>query len=94
MRKSKIDALFEQAVYEATKEKSKTLEIEEMELNKEPIPEEVRARFMRELDKVYPVKARKKRMQNSIRILRIAIAIVCVVIAMILMVGLIYWLVN
>ena len=50
MRKSKIDALLEKAVRAAIKEKNAALEIEEIELNKEPIPEYARARFMRMLD--------------------------------------------
>lgn len=43
MRKSKIDDLLERVIYEYAKEKSMALEIEENELNKEPIPEEARA---------------------------------------------------
>lgn len=50
MRKSKIDALLEKAVRAAIKEKNAALEKEEIELNKEPIPEYARERFMRMLD--------------------------------------------
>ena len=60
MRKSKEDALFEKIVFEAAKVKSADLEKQAIELNKEPIPEEARARFMQELDKVYPEGGKKK----------------------------------
>lgn len=59
MRKSKGDALLERIVFEAAKEKSAAIRQEEIELNKEPIPEEARARFMRELDKIYPEGGKK-----------------------------------
>lgn len=86
MRKSKEDALFEKAIFEVAKEKSAALEKEEFELNKEPIPEQQRARFMRELDKVYPEGGKKKREKTPVRIPRraIAIAIACVVLAIVL----------
>lgn len=85
MRKSKGDALLERIVFEAAKEKSAAIRQEEIELNKEPIPEEARARFMRELDKVYP-EGGKKRNKAPIRIPRraIAIAIACVVMVIVL----------
>lgn len=85
MRKSKGDALLERIVFEAAKEKSAAIRQEEIELNKEPIPEEARARFMRELDKVYP-EGGKKRNKTPIRIPRraIAIAIACVVMVIVL----------
>lgn len=50
MRKSKADTLLEEAVRAAVKEKNAVLENEEIELNKEPIPEYARERFMRMLD--------------------------------------------
>ena len=86
MRKSKEDALFEKAIFEVAKEKSAALEKEEIELNKEPIPEQQRARFMRELDKVYPEGGKKKREKTPVRIPRraIAIAIACVVLVIVL----------
>lgn len=86
MRKSKEDALFKKAIFEVAKEKSAALEKEEIELNKEPIPEQQRARFMRELDKVYPEGGKKKRENTPVRIPRraIAIAIACVVLAIVL----------
>ena len=86
MRKSKEDALFEKAIFEVAKEKSAALEKEEFELNKEPIPEQQRARFMRELDKVYPEGGKKKREKTPVRIPRraIAIAIACVVLVIVL----------
>lgn len=85
MRKSKGDALLERIVFEAAKEKSAAIRQEEIELNKEPIPEEARARFMRELDKVYP-EGGKKHNKAPIRIPRraIAIAIACVVMVIVL----------
>ena len=85
MRKSKGDALLERIVFEAAKEKSAAIRQEEIELNKEPIPEEARARFMRELDKIYP-EGGKKRNKAPIRIPRraIAIAIACVVMVIVL----------
>lgn len=85
MRKSKGDALLERIVFEAAKEKSAAIRQEEIELNKEPIPEEARARFMRELDKVYP-EGGKKRGKAPVRIPRraIAIAIACVVMVVVL----------
>lgn len=86
MRKSKEDALFEKAIFEVAKEKSADLEKEEIELNKEPIPEQQRARFMRELDKVYPEGGKKKRERTPVRMPRraIAIAIACVVMIIVL----------
>lgn len=86
MRKSKEDALFEKAIFEVAKEKSTALEKEEIELNKEPIPEQQRARFMRELDKVYPEGGKKKRERTPVRIPRraIAIAVACVVLVIVL----------
>ncbi len=86
MRKSKEDALFKKAIFEVAKEKSAALEKEEIELNKEPIPEQQRARFMRELDKVYPEGGKKKRERTLVRIPRraIAIAIACVVLVIVL----------
>lgn len=86
MRKSKEDALFEKAIFEVAKEKSAALEKEEVELNKEPIPEQQRARFMRELDKVYPEGGKKKRERTPVRMPRraIAIAIACVVLIIVL----------
>ncbi len=86
MRKSKEDALFKKAIFEVAKEKSAALEKEEIELNKEPIPEQQRARFMRELDKVYPEGGKKKREKTPVRIPRraIAIAIACVVLVIVL----------
>lgn len=85
MRKSKGDALLERIVFEAAKEKSAAIRQEEIELNKEPIPEEARARFMRELDKAYP-EGGKNRNKAPIRIPRraIAIAIACVVMVIVL----------
>lgn len=85
MRKSKGDALLERIVFEAAKEKSAAIRQEEIELNKEPIPEEARARFMRELDKVYP-EGGKKPGKAPVRIPRraIAIAIACVVMVVVL----------
>ena len=85
MCKSKEDALFQKIVFEAAKVKSADLEKRATELNKEPIPEEARARFMRELDKVYP-EGGKKRNKAPIRIPRraIAIAIACVVMVIVL----------
>ena len=84
MRKSKEDTLFEKAIFEVAKEKSAALEKEEFELNKEPIPEQQRARFMRELDKVYPEGGKKKRERTPVRIPRRAIAIACVVMVVVL----------
>ena len=86
MRKSKEDALFEKIVFEAAKVKSADLEKQAIELNKEPIPEEARARFMRELDKVYPEGGKKKRAKTAVRVPRrtIAIAIACVVLVIVL----------
>ena len=86
MRKSKEDALFEKIVFEAAKVKSADLEKQAIELNKEPIPEEARARFMRELDKVYPEGGKKKQDKTPLRIPRraIAIAIACVVLVIVL----------
>lgn len=86
MRKSKEDALFEKIVFEAAKVKSADLEKQAIELNKEPIPEEARTRFMRELDKVYPDGGKKKQDKAPLRIPRraIAIAIVCVVLVIVL----------
>ena len=86
MRKSKEDALFEKAIFEVAKKKSAALEKEEIELNKEPIPEQQRIRFMRELDKVYPEGGKKKRERTLVRIPRraIAIAIACVVLIIVL----------
>ena len=86
MRKSKEDALFEKIIFEAAKVKSADLEKQAIELNKEPIPEEARARFMRELDKVYPEGGKKKRAKAAVRVPRraIAIAIACVVLVIVL----------
>ena len=86
MRKSKEDALFEKIIFEAAKVKSADLEKQAIELNKEPIPEEARARFMRELDKVYPEGGKKKQDKAPLRIPRkaIAIAIACVVLVIVL----------
>lgn len=86
MRKSKEDALFEKIVFEAAKVKSADLEKQAIELNKEPIPEEARARFMRELDKAYPEGGKKKQDKVPLRIPRraIAIAIACVVLVIVL----------
>ena len=86
MRKSKEDALFEKIIFEAAKVKSADLEKQAIELNKEPIPEEARARFMQELDKVYPEGGKKKRTKAAVRVPRraIAIAIACVVLVIVL----------
>ncbi len=86
MRKSKEDALFEKIVFEAAKVKSADLEKQAIELNKEPIPEEARTRFMRELDKVYPEGGKKKQDKAPLHIPRraIAIAIACVVLVIVL----------
>lgn len=86
MRKSKEDALFEKIVFEAAKVKSADLEKQAIELNKEPIPEEARTRFMRELDKVYPEGGKKRRVKAAVRVPRraIAIAIACVVLVIVL----------
>lgn len=86
MRKRKEDALFEKIVFEAAKVKSADLEKQAIELNKEPIPEEARTRFMRELDKVYPEGGKKKQDKAPLHIPRraIAIAIACVVLVIVL----------
>lgn len=86
MRKSKEDALFEKIIFEAAKVKSADLEKQAIELNKEPIPEEARARFMRELDKVCPEGGKKKRAKAAVRAPRraIAIAIACIVLVIVL----------
>ena len=86
MCKSKEDALFQKIVFEAAKVKSADLEKRATELNKEPIPEEARARFMRELDKVYPEGGKKKRVNAPVRIPRraIAIALACIVVVLVL----------
>ena len=86
MQKRKEDALFRKIVFEAAKVKSADLERQAIELNKEPIPEEARARFMRELDKVYPESGKKKRVNAPVRIPRreIAIAAACIVLTVFL----------
>lgn len=86
MRKSKEDALFEKIVFEAAKVKSADLEKQAIELNKEPIPEEARARFMRKLDKVYPEGGKKKQVKAAVRVPRraIAIAIACAMLIIVL----------
>lgn len=86
MQKHKEDALFRKIVFEAAKVKSADLERQAIELNKEPIPEDARARFMRELDKMYPESTTKRRAKMPIRIPRrgIAIAAACIVLTVFL----------
>lgn len=86
MQKRKEDALFRKIVFEAAKVKSADLERQAIELNKEPIPEDARARFMRELDKMYPESTTKRRAKMPIRIPRrgIAIAAACIVLTVFL----------
>lgn len=86
MLKRKEDDLFKKIVFEAAKVKSADLERQAIELNKEPIPEDARARFMRELDKVYPEDTPKRRTKTPIRIPRrgIAIAAACIVLTVFL----------
>lgn len=86
MQKRKEDALFRKIVFEAAKVKSADLERQAIELNKEPIPEDARARFMRELDKMYPENTTKRRSKAPVRIPRreIAIAAACIVLTVFL----------
>ena len=86
MQKRKEDALFRKIAFEAAKVKSADLERQAIELNKEPIPGDARARFMRELDKMYPESTTKRRAKMPIRIPRrgIAIAAACIVLTVFL----------
>lgn len=86
MRKRKEDALFKKIVFEAAKVKSADLEKQAIELNKEPISEEARARFMRELDRMYPKDAKERHVRTPIRFPRrgIAIAAACIVLVIVL----------